>query len=147
MAEEKKWKREISAGGIVYKKENNLVFILMIQTSGKSAETKKAWTFPKGHIDGDEKPEETAVREVREETGITAKIVEKLGSIKYTFLWEGENIFKIVTWYLMEYVSGDPSGHDYEVEEAKWIELSEVEPLLKYKTDKEIFEKAKKIII
>ncbi len=146
MTEEKKWKREISAGGVVYKKDNSQIFILLILHSGLTANKDEVWTFPKGHIDGDEKPEETAVREVREETGVTATIIEKLGSIKYTFVWEGDNVFKIVTWYLMEYVSGDVSGHDYEVMEAKWFEITEAEKLLTYSTDKQTFAKAKKFL-
>jgi 8-oxo-dGTP pyrophosphatase MutT (NUDIX family) len=144
MSEEKtKWKREISAGGIVYKKEDNRAFVLMILKQPYRRDDKKqVWTFPKGRIDEGEKPEITAVRETREEAGVVAKIIEKLGSIKYTFIWEGENIFKIVTFYLMEYKSGDPSGHDYEVADAKWFEISEAEKLLVYKADKELLAKA-----
>ncbi len=147
MVEEKKWKREISAGGIVYKKESGQFFVVLIKHSGKTAnQEKEVWTFPKGHIDPGEKPEDAAIREVGEETGVVAKIVDKLGSIKYTFVWEGENIFKIVTFYLMEYISGDVAGHDYEVEEAKWFEFLEAEKQLHYKADKETLAKAKKIL-
>lgn len=147
MTEEKKWKREISAGGIVYKKENEQTFVLLIKPSGSTQNQEKKWTFPKGLIDSDEKPEQTALREVKEEGGVEATIIEKLGSVKYTYVWEGKNIFKIVTWFLMEYVSGNPEDHDHEVLEAKWFELSEAEKMLVYKTDKEIFEKAKKILM
>src|SRR3989338_2066685 len=143
--EQTKWKREISAGGGVFKKENREIYILFIQNSGKNAETKKVWTFPKGHLD-DQKPEEAAIREVKEEAGVEAKIIEKLGSVKYTFVWEEENIFKIVTWYLMEYVSGDLANHDHEVADAAWFELSEIEKMLTYKTDKEVFAKAKVLL-
>lgn len=144
--EKKKWKREISAGGIVYKKESGLIFVLLIKTSGRTKEKKQVWTFPKGQLDKDQ-PEEAAKREVKEEAGVEAKIVEKLGSIKYPFVWEGENIFKIVTFFLMEYVSGDPKDHDFEVAEAKWFVLDEAEKMLSYKTDKEVFTKAKAILM
>lgn len=144
--EKKKWKREISAGGVVYKKDQSQTFVLLVLTSGATAEDKQVWTFPKGHLD-DQKPEEAAVREVREEGGVEARIVEKLGSVKYTFVWKGENIFKIVTWYLMEYVSGDPADHDHEVKDARWVTLPEAETMLKYKTDKEIIQKAKPFLI
>ena len=139
----KKWKKEISAGGIVYKKEDGQTFILLIKPSGVTQNKEKKWTFPKGLIDdhGEGSIEQSALREVKEEGGVAGKIIEKLGSIKYTYVWQGENIFKIVTWYLMEYVSGDPKDHDFEVAEAKWFELSEAEKTLVYKTDKEIFEK------
>jgi len=142
---DKKWKREISAGGIVYKKQDSQTFVLLIKPSGQTENKDKVWTFPKGHLDND-KPEEAAIREVKEEGGVEGKIVEKLGSIKYPFVWAGENIFKIVTFYLMEYVSGDPADHDFEVEEAKWFLLEEAKDSLTYKTDKEVFEKAKKTL-
>lgn len=141
----KQWKREISAGGVVFKQQNNQAFILLIKPSGKTHNKDKAWTFPKGLIDN-QKPEDAAVREVKEEGGVEAKIIEKLGSVKYTYKWEGENIFKIVTWFLMEYLSGDPANHDFEVAFAGWFELSEAEKMLSYKTDKEIFEKAKQAL-
>lgn len=152
--DKKQWKREISAGGIVYKKHppatqageragGDKILILLIKPSGKTHDSERKWTFPKGWMDAGEKPEETAVREVKEEAGIEAKIIEKLGSIKYTFKWEGENIFKIVAYYLMEYISGDPKDHDFEVAEAGWFALVDAEKMLSYKTDKEIFEKAK----
>jgi len=145
--EKKKWKREISAGGLVYKREKGKIFVLLIlKKPWRRNDKKDIWTYPKGRIDGEEKLEETAVREVREEAGVVGQIEEKLGSVKFTFTWEGENIFKIVTYYLMKYVSGDPSGHDYEVAEAKWFELSEAEKFLTYKADKETFEKARSIL-
>lgn len=156
MTEERNWKRQMSAGGIVYKKENGpafakasarkKVFILLIQPSGKTQNKESKWTFPKGLIDKDEKPQQTAVREVREEAGVGGKIVENLGAVKYIFKWQGENIFKVVQYYLMEYVSGDPSDHDWEVADARWFELSEAEKRLSYKTDKEVFGRAKKIL-
>jgi 8-oxo-dGTP diphosphatase len=143
--EKKKYKREISAGGLVYKKEDGQIFVLLIMPSGQTANKDKVWTLPKGHLDKD-KAEDAAVREVREEAGVEAKIVENLGSYKYTFVWEGENIFKIVTYYLMEYVSGNPKDHDWEVEESKWFELEEGRKNLTYKIDKEVFKKAEKIL-
>ncbi|MBX4187282.1 MAG: NUDIX domain-containing protein [Candidatus Doudnabacteria bacterium] len=140
-----KWKREISAGGVVFKKDGSQTFILLIQPSGQTANKDLVWTFPKGHLDN-QKAEEAAVREVKEEGGVNAKIIANLGSYKYTFVWEGENIFKIVTYYLMEYVDGDPADHDHEVAEAKWFEIAEAEKNLTYKIDKEVIEKAKDAI-
>jgi 8-oxo-dGTP pyrophosphatase MutT (NUDIX family) len=145
-SQDKKWKREISGGGVVYKKEHGKIFILLIKPSGQTANKDEVWTFPKGHLD-DQKPEEAALREVKEETGVVAKIAGKLGSIKYTFVWEGDNIFKIVTFYLMEYVSGDTKNHDFEVADAEWFNIHEVENKISYKTDKEIFAKAKAILM
>ena len=145
---DKKWKREISAGGIVYKKEPDQLFILLILPSGTTHNQDKKWTFPKGLIHDKEglSIEQVALSEVKEEGGVEAKIVSKLGSVKYTYKWENDNILKIVTWFLMEYVSGEPSDHDHEVAEARWFEISEAGKMISYKTDKEIFEKAKEIL-
>ncbi len=148
--EQKKWKREFSAGGIVYKNENNRVFVLCIKPakSKRSPEDPK-WTFPKGHIGDnhmDESPEDSALREVKEEGGVEAKIIKKLGDIKYSYTWDKDNIFKIVSYFLMEYVSGDPEKHDHEVEKAEWLELNEVENRIHWPGDKEIFNKAKQIL-
>lgn len=142
------WKKEVSAGGIVYKKENGQIYILLIKPSGKTADQERKWTFPKGLI-ADKNPEsivESALREVKEEGGVEAVVKDDLGEVKYFYKWQGQNIFKIVRWFLMEYASGDPANHDFEVAEAGWFELSEAEKMLSYKTDKEIFEKAKKAL-
>lgn len=146
----KTWKKEESAGGIVFKKQDNQIFILLIIPSfSERHPTYPIWTFPKGwiHDHPDETIEQSAVREVREEGGVDAKIVSDLGQVKYFFKWQGENIFKIVHWFLMEYVLGGPNNHDLEVKEAKWIEINEVEKFINYKTDKEIFSKAKERLI
>jgi 8-oxo-dGTP pyrophosphatase MutT (NUDIX family) len=138
-------KKETSAGGIVYKKQDGQIFVLMIFPNGWRNMVPQ-WTFPKGHIEGLEKPEDTAVREVREETGVTARIVSDLGEVNYNFIWEGRTIDKSINWYLMEYVSGDVKDHDQEVAEVSWLSLTEAEAKLVYATDKEIFKKARIII-
>jgi 8-oxo-dGTP pyrophosphatase MutT (NUDIX family) len=144
----KKWKKEVSAGGLVFKKEGSEFYILMTLPKKKDMGDKHftpAWTFPKGWIGdhGQETIEQAALREVREEGGVEAKIIEKLGESKYFFKWQGDNIFKTVHWFLMEYVSGDVSDHDNEVEVAEWMKLNEAEKNLTHKTDKETFQKAK----
>lgn len=142
------WKKEISAGGLVYKKENGKFFILLIKASGKTHDQERKWTFPKGLIEeGHESMRESALREVEEEGGVKAQIIKDLGEIKYFYRWDGQNIFKIVHWYLMEYISGDPDKHDHEVAAAGWYELSEAEKMIGYKTDIEIFERAKEYLL
>lgn len=158
MNAEKKWKREISAGGLVYKKDppatpsrsaggqgNGKIYILLIQPKGPNFGPPAGyWTFPKGLLDhAGENMEDVAIREVREEGGVVAEIKEPLGYVKF-FRQSKDfgNALKFVHFWLMEYKSGDVADHDEEVAEAKWFELSEAESKLKFDHDKEVFERA-----
>lgn len=133
---------EFSAGGIVYKPETHEV--LLAQHSGHHG-----WIFPKGHI-GDhgkkESKEEAAIREVIEETGITAKIIQPLSPVVYWYVREREKIKKTVYYFLMEYVSGDTTKHDHEMENVEWLSLAEVEKRLTYSSDKKVLQEVKGIL-
>ncbi len=147
MAESKtQWKKEVSAGGVVYKKEADQVFILLVMPKSPNYGPPTGyWTFPKGLLDhAGELKEQVAVREVREEGGVNAKIILELGMIKY-FRKSADygNALKFVHFYLMEYLDGDPNEHDEEMAEANWFAATEVEPKLKFPHDKDIFNKAK----
>ena len=146
--EKKKWKREISAGGVVYKKENGAIFILLINPKSRDfGPPEDYWTFPKGKQDKEgENLQQVAVREVREEGGVNAEIEHDLGYVKYFRNWAGDEAIKFVTYYLMKYLDGDPADHDHEVAEAGWFEMGVVGSKLKFDTDKEIFAKAYKIL-
>lgn len=147
-------KFEFSAGGVVYKKENGKILILVSQHSQHHG-----WVFPKGLI-GDnvkgERKEDTAVREVKEETGVEAKIVEALKPVTYWYVFspkgrlasgkKGEKIKKTVYYYIMEYLEGDIKKHDQEMENVEWVEFDKILEKLTYKSDKEAFEEAKPII-
>ena len=104
------------------------------------------WALPKGHIDPGERPEETALREVREETGVEARLEEKLGDIRYVYTWEGERIFKVVSFYLVRAVRGRigdiADEMRIEVEEARWLPLEEAPRLLAYGGEREMARKA-----
>ncbi len=144
----KKWKREISAGGVVYKKQDGQTFILLINPKSQNfGPPEDYWTFPKGKQDKPgEDLQQVAIREVREEGGVNAEIEAELGYQKYFRNWAGQEAIKIVTYFLMRYLDGNPAEHDYEVAEAGWYELEKVDEKLKFKTDKDVFEKAKEII-
>lgn len=133
--------REFSAGGVVYKKQNNQLYWLVAQHSQH-----KGWVFPKGLIGDHKKGEtskDTAVREVEEETGVKAKIITKLQNpVKYFYVWKGEKRLKTVTYFLMEYESGDIDKHDMEMSAVEWLPTSQVEERLTYKSDKESFRDA-----
>ncbi|MBI2621412.1 MAG: NUDIX domain-containing protein [Candidatus Levybacteria bacterium] len=138
-------KFEFSAGGIVYKK-NRGIKILVCQHSGHHG-----WVFPKGLIgdhrgNKDQTKEETAIREVKEETGIEAKIEKSLAPSTYWYLWEGEKVKKTVYFFIMRYISGNTENHDWEMEKVEWIDYNDVSKRLTYPSDKKVWEEAKKIL-
>lgn len=139
-----KYKKETSAGGIVYKNEGTTLLWLITQHS-----LHKGWGFPKGIV-GDvvenEPLEEAALREVGEEGGIVARIVNPTPvEVTYTYTVKETLVDKNVFYFLMEYVSGSPDDHDWEVSEAKFITTEEIRSLLTFDSDKEAFEKVLKL--
>lgn len=130
-------KREFSAGGIVF---NNKGQVLLTKHSQN-----KHWSFPKGLIDPGQTSEQAALREVKEEGGVEAEILGKVGYSKYIYTHKGEKIFKVVTYFLMKYISGDPKDHDWEVEEAGWYFPEEALKQLSFSQDKELLKKALEI--
>lgn len=127
---------QISAGGIVYKGD----LWLICQHSQH-----KGWVFPKGFVGDthkDESNEAAAIREVAEEGGIKAKIINHEPIItNYEYQWKGDLIKKTVYYFLMEYVSGDPKNHDWEMSDAKFVTEDEVKKTLTYPSDVQAFEK------
>ncbi len=126
--------REFSAGGIVF---NNQGQVLITQHS-----TNKHWGFTKGHIEKGQTSKEAAVREVREEGGVEAQIIDKVGENKYVYTLEGEKRFKVVVMFLMKYLSGDINDHDWEVSEARWVTPEEALKTLSFSSDKTLLKKA-----
>jgi 8-oxo-dGTP pyrophosphatase MutT (NUDIX family) len=100
------------------------------------------WGLPKGLVEADERPEETAVREVREETGLEAVLLRPLGDINYWFVWDGERVKKTVSFFLMEAVGGDVSVHDHEMEEVRWFPVAEAHRLAAYRTERDVIARA-----
>lgn len=139
-----KFKTETSAGGIVYKKERNKILWLITQHSKH-----KGWGFPKGLIgdkDKDEPINKAALREVEEEGGIKAKIIKLLPNpTQYMYRFKEFLIKKTVYYFLMEYLSGDPKNHDWEMSDAKFVTEEEAKKILSFKSDKEAFAQALKL--
>jgi 8-oxo-dGTP pyrophosphatase MutT (NUDIX family) len=104
------------------------------------------WALPKGLIGPGEQPEQAALREVEEETGVQARLVTKLGDIRYVYTWDGERVFKVVSFYLLRYSRGRLGDiapeQRIEVDEARWLPLDEAPKLLAYRGEREIVEKA-----
>src|SRR3954452_10174916 len=94
--------------------------------------------LPKGHPDGEESMLDAATREVREETGLVAEPVEKLGDVRYWYALEGERVFKVVSFYLFRYRSGSVRDHDHEVVAAEWLPLGEAAERLSYRGERDM---------
>ena len=143
MGERKKGKlvREFSAGGAVFKKKGTNYLWLIMRPSGS-----ERWQLPKGKIDPGETSEKTAVREVKEEGGVEAKPLKKIGTSQYFFFLKGKRIFKTVTYFLMEYLKDTQKGHDHEVEEILFLPLVEAEKKLTFEDDKKMIEKGEKVV-
>lgn len=136
-----KEKNETSAGGIVYKKINNEVLWLVTQHSQH-----KGWVFPKGLVgdtDSSETKETAALREVEEEGGVKTRITNPTPiETEYSYEWQETLVHKKVFYYLMEYLSGDPENHDWEMMDAKFVTADDVRKLLKYPADRQAFDEA-----
>ena len=111
----------------------------------RAAGGKKVLALPKGHVDPGETPEQAALREVREETGMSGELVEQLGEVRYWYQRAGRKIPKLVTFFLVEYRSGSEADHDAEVEEVRWLALDEAATRLSYKGEREMVERARSL--
>ena len=136
-------KREFSAGGVLVRRLRGRWVFAAIRPGGREP---GLWALPKGQIGGGERPEETALREVAEETGAEARVVGKLGDVRYVYTWGGERIFKVVSFYLLRYSRGRlgelPPATAFEVAEVRWLPLEQGPQLLAYKGEREMAERA-----
>jgi 8-oxo-dGTP pyrophosphatase MutT (NUDIX family) len=146
--------RETSAGGVVVRRMRGRWHLAAIEPRGrakasKSGKPKPVLALPKGNVDAGERPAETALREVREETGVTSEMVAKLGDIKYVYqrTWgDRARVFKIVSFYLLRYRAGQlgeiAEEMRIEVEGARWLPLDDAPRLLAYGGERDMAKKA-----
>jgi 8-oxo-dGTP pyrophosphatase MutT (NUDIX family) len=158
--------REISAGGVVVRYKDGEWWMAAIEPAGdqstvltpkkqaSAAKNKAVLCLPKGLVDPGEKALDAALREVREETGVTASLVTKLADIKYMYvrIWgDGQRVFKIVSFYLLRYESGQidhiSEAMRIEVARASWIRLQDAAKLLAYKGEKQMAQQALEYVI
>jgi 8-oxo-dGTP pyrophosphatase MutT (NUDIX family) len=136
---------EVSAGGVAYRREAGRVDVVLI-----SVGERRRWQLPKGLVEPDETPEGAALREVREEAGVETEMVAPLDKIEYWYFFgagEGRTrVHKYVHFFLLRYLAGDPSQHDLEVNEARWMELSEALRRLSFQNERDIVAKAAELI-
>jgi 8-oxo-dGTP pyrophosphatase MutT (NUDIX family) len=135
---------QVSAGAVAYRKSNDMIEFALIRTR------EDRWQLPKGIVDKGETSEETAIREVREETGIDTRLLEKLDTIEYWYFAnvKGKRIryHKLVHFYLAEYISGEVSDHDHEVIDAEWVSAEKALRKLSFKSERDVAQKAFDIV-
>jgi len=147
MGEKKPVKREIAAGGAVFKKENGKVLWLIVQPKRSDLSKPIHWRLTKGVIEKGEATEKTALREVEEEAGIKTEVLDKLGKSTYFYTFKGERIFKIIIFYLMRFLAETGNGIDeVEIGEVGWLPFKEAYQKLTFDSEKKILEKAKKVL-
>ncbi|MGI8605687.1 MAG: NUDIX hydrolase [Gaiellaceae bacterium] len=138
-------RREFSAGGVVVRRLRGEWRVAAIRPAGKDV-----WALPKGIIDAGEKPPETALREAREETGVDGRLLEKLGDIRYVYTWDGERVFKVVSFFLIRYSRGRlgdiAAEMRHEVDGARWLPLADAPRLLAYGGERQMAARAWEIL-
>jgi 8-oxo-dGTP pyrophosphatase MutT (NUDIX family) len=137
---------QVSAGGVAFRRHEGQVEVALILVGPRAR-----WQLPKGAINENEQIQEAALREVREETGIAAALIEPLDRIEYWFYAtrDGKRIrfHKFVHFFLMEYLSGSVENHDHEAEEARWVEIGEALNMLAYESERAVMRKAHQRIL
>lgn len=132
--------RQVSAGGVLLRPGRSGAEVLLAARRTRRGEV--VWGLPKGLVEKGESFEETAIREVREETGFEGTIAEPLGIVSYWFVWEGTRINKTVHFFLMEHSGGDAAFRDKEMEDVDWFPLSTAADSVAFDSEREIIQKA-----
>lgn len=131
-------KQEFSAGGVVVRGGD----VAVVVPVKRSPDGQRRLSLPKGHLDGGETAEQAATREVREEAGVVAELIDGLGQIRYQFEKKGAMVDKTVVFFLFAYRSGDVADHDHEIEEARWIPLDQAARTLTHPLEREVVTRA-----
>ena len=136
---------QTSAGGVVYRRGGNQFEVVIVAVGPNNR-----WQLPKGLVDGDEKPEVTAVREAREEGGVASEIVDHIETVEYWYagLENGIRVrfHKRVHFYLLRYLSGDTKDHDWDVNEARWGPIDDAAAQLAFDNEKRVMQRAAELI-
>jgi 8-oxo-dGTP pyrophosphatase MutT (NUDIX family) len=138
-------KEQVSAGGVVFRGEKGSVEVVIIAVGGQNR-----WQLPKGLVDAGENPEIAAVREAREEGGVSSEVVQLIETIEYWFAGLDNGIrvrfHKRVHFYLLRYISGDTKDHDWEVNEARWVPIDDAMSQLAFDNERRVMQQARDLI-
>lgn len=137
MATKRRVRDAVAAGGVVVRDGPEGPEVIL---AGRHRDN--TWVFPKGTPDAHEDIEQTALREVREETGLDVRILRPLGTTEYWFATSRERIHKVVHFFLMEAVGGDTSRHDREYDEIRWVSVDEARRMLSFDTYRDVLDRA-----
>jgi 8-oxo-dGTP pyrophosphatase MutT (NUDIX family) len=136
--------REVSAGGVLYRRGEDGIEVVL--ASRRTRRGQLAWGLAKGGIETGETKEDAAVREVREETGLTAEIEADLGDTKYMYVWDDIRIRKTVHFFLMRHTGGDVDDRDDEMEEIRWFQLDRAIKRAAYRGERDMLVKASELL-
>jgi len=138
-------KLQISAGGVAFRKKGRRIEVALISVGDENR-----WQLPKGIVDKGEATEAAARREVREEAGIDAEMIDRIDRVEYWYFSKEQNqrvrYHKFVYFFLLRYKSGDVKDHDNEVNEARWFDIDEAIAALAFNSEKKVMEKVKALI-
>jgi 8-oxo-dGTP pyrophosphatase MutT (NUDIX family) len=138
-------KEQVSAGGVVFRGNKGNVEVVIVSVGGQNR-----WQLPKGLVEKGENPEVTAVREAREEGGVTSEVVQLIETIEYWYAGLDNGIkvrfHKRVHFYLLRYLSGDTRDHDWEVNEARWVPIEDATSQLAFDNERRVMERARELI-
>jgi 8-oxo-dGTP pyrophosphatase MutT (NUDIX family) len=138
-------KEQVSAGGVVFRGEKGSVEVVIVAVGGQNR-----WQLPKGLVDAGENPEIAAVREAREEGGVSSEVVQLIETIEYWYAGLDNGIrvrfHKRVHFYLLRYISGDTKEHDWEVNEARWVPIDDATSQLAFDNERRVMQQARDLI-